>query len=84
MSASHRRHDLSDRVWDRLKAHLPGAEGKVRQASLRQPAVLEWGILDIAHWCALAGPAPGLGGLEEHPSTFLALAGPGRLGQAAG
>ena len=29
MSASHRRHDLSDRVWDRLKAHLPGAEGKV-------------------------------------------------------
>ena len=29
MSASHRRHDLSDRVWNCLKPHLPGAEGKV-------------------------------------------------------
>ncbi len=29
MSAMHRRHDLSDRVWDCLKPLLPGAEGKV-------------------------------------------------------
>ena len=29
MSASHRRHDISDRGWNRLKADLPGSEGKV-------------------------------------------------------
>ena len=29
MSAAHRRHDLSDRVWKRLKPHLPGGKGKV-------------------------------------------------------
>ncbi len=29
MLASHRRDDLSDRVWDCLKSHLPGEQGKV-------------------------------------------------------
>ncbi len=29
MLASHRRHDISDRVWEVLKPHLPGSEGKV-------------------------------------------------------
>ncbi len=29
MLASHRRHDISDRVWEGIKPHLPGSEGKV-------------------------------------------------------
>ena len=28
MTAAHRRHDMSDAVWERLKPHLPGGEGK--------------------------------------------------------
>ena len=27
MTSSHRRHDISDRVWARLEPHLPGAKG---------------------------------------------------------
>ena len=50
-----------------------------------QPPVFERGVLDIAHWGApvsstgqaLAGPAAGLGGLEEYPSPLLPLVGPG-------
>ena len=29
MSLSHRRHDISDRVWELLEPHLPGSSGKV-------------------------------------------------------
>ena len=28
MTAAHRRHDMSDAVWERLRPHLPGGEGK--------------------------------------------------------
>ena len=28
MAAAHRRHDMSDDVWERLRPHLPGGEGK--------------------------------------------------------
>ena len=27
MQCAHRRHDISDRVWELLKPHLPGREG---------------------------------------------------------
>ena len=50
MSASHRRHDLSDRVWDRLKAHLPGAEGKVGR-----PAYDNWLFLNAVFWILRTG-----------------------------
>ena len=29
MTATHHRHDLSDKVWERLGGHLPGGAGKV-------------------------------------------------------
>ena len=29
MTAAHRRHDISDRVWELLEPHLPGGPGKV-------------------------------------------------------
>ena len=28
MTAAHRRHDMSNAVWERLRPHLPGGEGK--------------------------------------------------------
>ena len=28
MVAAHRRHDMTDDVWQRLRPHLPGGEGK--------------------------------------------------------
>ena len=28
MTAAHRRHDMIDAVWERLRPHLPGGEGK--------------------------------------------------------
>lgn len=28
-SLSHRRHDISDQVWDRIKEHLPGSAGNI-------------------------------------------------------
>ena len=28
MTAAHRRHDMTEDVWERLKPHLPGGEGK--------------------------------------------------------
>ena len=28
MTAAHRRHDMTDAVWERLMPHLPGVEGK--------------------------------------------------------
>lgn len=33
MTSSHRRHDLSDRLWHRLENHLPGSSGKVGRDS---------------------------------------------------
>ena len=100
MTASHRRHDLSDRVWERLWPHLPGEAGKVgrpaqslpRAATRGQSPVSGRSVLDFAHGGApvsstgqaVAGPAPGLRGLEEHPSAVLPLAGPRRLGPTSG
>jgi transposase len=31
--SAHRRHDISDRVWDNIQAHLPGGEGRVGRAA---------------------------------------------------
>ena len=28
MKTAHRRHDMTDDVWQRLRPHLPGGEGK--------------------------------------------------------
>ena len=33
MSLSHRRHDISDAVWLKLEAYLPGSRGKVGRPS---------------------------------------------------
>jgi transposase len=50
MSASHRRHDISDQVWNRLKDHLPGSEGKVGR-----PAFDNRGFLNAVFWVLRTG-----------------------------
>ena len=80
MAAAHRRHDISNRVWERLRPLLPGEAGKrgrqERPACSGQPSVSQRGVLDSAYRRSLAGPPAGLWGLEEHPSPVLPLAGP--------
>ena len=84
MAAAHRRHDMSDDVWERLRPHLPGGEGKRGRPGPGQPPLYRRRLLDPAQRRALARFAPGLRRLEEHPPPLLPLAGPGRVGQAAG
>ena len=31
---AHRRHDISDRVWGKIKGYLPGATGKVGRPAM--------------------------------------------------
>ena len=53
MTAPHRRHDISDRVWELLEPHLPGRPRKKDgPAKDRQPVVPERGVLEPAHWGA--------------------------------
>ena len=50
MTASHRRHDLSDRVWERLRPHLPGEAGK-----RGRPAQDNHRFLDAVFWILRTG-----------------------------
>ena len=47
MLAAHRRHDIADRVWDRLEPYLPGATGKVGRPAFNNRLFLNavFGIL---------------------------------------
>ena len=54
MSASHRRHDLSDQVWERLEPLLPGGAGKVGR-----PAFDNRLFLNAVFWILRTG-APGV------------------------
>ena len=77
MIASHRRHDLSDRVWQRLRSDLPGKQARWG-GRLRTTVGSERGVLDLAYWVAVAGFAAGLRGLvatryAESAASFLAI-----------
>ena len=50
MSASHRRHDISDQVWEGLRSHLPGGEGKVGR-----PAFDNRRFLNAVFWILRTG-----------------------------
>ncbi len=50
MSASHRRHDISDQVWNCLKPHLPGEQGKVGR-----PAMDNRRFLNSVFWILRTG-----------------------------
>ena len=83
-SASHRRHDISDRVWKILEPLLPGGKGKVgrpAQDNRRFLNAVFWILRTGAPWRDLP---PGLRRLEEHPSPLFPLAGQWRLAEVAG
>ena len=85
VAPAHRRHDISDRVWEILEPLLPGGKGKTgrpAQDNRRFINAVFWILRTGAPWRDL--PVPGLRGLEEHPPPLLPLAGPERLGRAAG
>jgi transposase len=50
MSASHRRHDISNQVWERLKSLLSGGEGKVGR-----PASNNRRFLNAVFWILRTG-----------------------------
>jgi transposase len=50
MTASHRRHDLSDQLWERLRPHLPGEAGKIGR-----PAQDNRRFLDAVFWILRTG-----------------------------
>ena len=50
MVGAHRRYDISDRVWERLKPHLSGAQGKVGR-----PAFDNRQFLNAVFWILRTG-----------------------------
>ena len=50
MRAAHRRHDMSDAVWERLRPHLPGGEGKQGR-----PAYDNRRFSDAVYWILRTG-----------------------------
>ena len=89
MAAAHRRHDMSGEVWEHLKPHLPGGEGKVGR-----PAQDNRRFIDAVCWilrtAPLVGICPRTTGTGRTPTAASpersrrALAGPGRMGPPFG
>ena len=74
MAEEYRRHDISDRIWELLKPHLPGrlgAWGRVAQDNIRFINAVIW----ILRTGATAGFASILWGLEEYSSQLLQMEG---------
>ena len=84
VALAHRRHDISDRVWEILEPLLPGGKGKTGRPAQDNRCFINAVFWILRTGAPLAGSAPGLRGLEEHPPPLLPLAGPERLGRAAG
>ena len=50
MTAAHRRHDMTEDVWERLKPHLPGGEGQ-----RGRPAHDNRRFIDAVYWILRTG-----------------------------
>ena len=71
---THRRHDISDKIWNLLSFHLPGKKGSVgRPASNNRLFINDvfWILRTRAPWRDLP---PELWRLEKHPAPLLSLA----------
>ena len=80
VAPAHRRHDISDRVWEILEPLLPGGKGKTGR-----PAQDNRRFINAVFWILRPGApwresAPGLRGLEEHPPPLLPAGGTGTSG----
>ena len=53
MTAAHRRHDMTDAVWERLQPHLPSGEGK-----RGRPAHDNRRFIDAVCWILRTGAPP--------------------------
>ena len=63
---AHRRHDISDRVWNILEPLLPGRKGSVGRPSQDNRRFINAAFWIIRTGRALERPAAGLRRLEEH------------------
>ena len=84
VAPAHRRHDISDRVWEILEPLLPGGKGKTgrpAQDNRRFINAVFWILRTGAPWRDLP---PDYGDWKNTPPPLLPLAGPERLGRAAG
>ena len=83
MTVAHRRHDMTDAVWERLRPHLPGGEGQ-----RGRPAQETGGLsTPCAGYCApalLGEICPRTTEIGRTPPPLLPLAGPGRVGRTVG
>ena len=75
MAEDFRRHNISNRMWTLLQAHLPGRKGSsgrnARDTRQFINAVI-W-ILRTGAPCAMTGFTPILWRLEEYSSAFLQM-----------
>ena len=80
VAPAHRRHDISDRVWEILEPLLPGGKGKTgrpAQDNRRFINAVFWILRTGAPWRDLP---PGLRGLERTPTAASAAGGTGTSG----
>ena len=83
MTASHRRHNISDEAWALLAPHLPGRTGVWGGVAKDNRLFYQRGFLDHPNERAMARSATGLWGLEQHPPPVYPLARQGRVGKTA-
>ena len=57
MTASHRRHDISVRVWERLQPHLPGSKVKISRPAKDNRPLLN-AVFRILRTGAVRSPLP--------------------------
>ena len=80
MTAAHRRHDMSDAVWERLRPHLPGGEGKQGR-----PAHDNRRFIDAVCWILRTGSLwrdlPPDYGTGRTPTGVSAAGGTGKCGR---
>ena len=50
MTAAHRRHDITDQVWERLQPHLPGGPGKRGRPARDKVDAVFWNLRTGAPW----------------------------------
>ena len=55
---AHRRHDISDRLWNLLSPHLPGSSGSVGRPAEDNRLFINAVFLDPKNRCPLAGSTP--------------------------
>ena len=70
MAAAHRRHDISDKLWNKLSPHLPGGSGKVGRRAEDNRRFLDavlWILRTGAPWRDLP---PDLGGWKNTHRRF--------------